>query len=146
MVSRLEADRRRHALAIAEIDRVLEQVGRVVGAVVGGGGAPVAEAGPRLELTFPGRVAAGKRGRFSMTGEQSVLEFIRREGRPSTADVNAHWRREGRRGTANVILLRLLKMGMIAREADASVRGSRYVALGEKGAEAVDAGAVSCVR
>lgn len=137
MISRLEADRQRHARAILEIDRVLEQVGRAVGALQGDVGAtPDA---PRLELMLPAR---GKRGKFSLTGELSVLEFIGREGRPTTAEINAHWRREGRRGTANVILLRLLKTNQITRQLDPAVRGSRYVltaqSSGAEGATNVD--------
>ena len=35
-------------------------------------------------------------------------------------------RTEGRKGTANVTLLKLLKDGLIRREEDPAIRGSRY--------------------
>lgn len=125
MISRLEADRQRHADAICEIDRVLAQVGRAVGAFRPG----IAEVPVDASTAFDPAPARRerKRGRFQMTGERSVLELIRRKGNPTTAEVNAHWRGEGRRGSANVILLRLLKTGQIVRQADPRVRGSRYV-------------------
>lgn len=125
MISRLEADRQRHAEAIREIDRVLSQVGRAVGAFQDNHSDDPAGSQQAFEVGSPRRER--KRGRFQMTGERSVLELIRRQGNPTTAEVNAHWRAEGRRGSANVILLRLLKTGQIARQADPRVRGSRYV-------------------
>jgi hypothetical protein len=116
-IDQLEADRRRHVEAMAEIDRVLAQIAEAVGKPVRG-------------------VARPRRGRFPMSAERSVLAFIRDRGRPATAEVNAHWRADGRRGTANVTLLKLLKAGLIRRVIDPAIRGSRYVAA-DAGAEGV---------
>jgi hypothetical protein len=80
-------------------------------------------AGPSVEVTLHQR----RRGRFLQTADQSVLSFIEHRGNPSTAEINAHWRAEGRKGTANVTILRLLKQNAIRRESDPNVRGSRYV-------------------
>jgi hypothetical protein len=123
-VRRLEDDRDRHLKQIAAIDAVLAEVGRAV-ARLADGGPPVdpSAAPPTLKL-FSGPMS--RRGKFAQTGEQSVLALIAREGNPDTARINSHWRAEGRRGSANVLLLRLLKTGVIRREPDASVRGSRY--------------------
>jgi hypothetical protein len=121
-IKRLLADRERHAAAIANIDRVLNQVSAVLGGTPEGlpvNGTQV----PREEFSRGVR----RRGRFAQTAEQSVLEFIGAKGRPSTADINAHWRAEGRKGTANVTLLKLLKDSQIRRIEDPTVRGSRYV-------------------
>ncbi len=139
MIARLEADRQRHAHAIREIDRVLEQVGQAVSALRRDP-APTHTAGDALILhpqTPP--AARPKRGRFAETGDASVLNFIRREGRPTTAQINAHWRAEGRKGTANVILLKLLKTRAIVRQLDPNVRGSRYIATSEASATAQSA-------
>jgi hypothetical protein len=124
-IRRLELDREQHAREIAAIDQILAQVSRAVGSLRGIAELPemrehTADA-PRLEIPVRGR-----RGKFQQTGEQSVLGLIRQQTNPTTAEINAHWRREGRRGAANVILLRLLKCGLIRREADPNVRGSRY--------------------
>lgn len=66
------------------------------------------------------------RGKFARTGEQSLLDFIEMQRHPSTAEINAHWKHEGRRGTANVTLLTLIRRGLIERVSDPTVRGSRY--------------------
>jgi hypothetical protein len=128
MIQQLEADRRRHAEAIEAIDQVLAQVGRVVShARLDTGDFPVPPGGS-------GPPVARRRGKFELTGERSVLQFIARQGNPTTAEINEHWRSEGRRGVANVILLKLLKQGLIRRLIDASIRGSRYL-LTEAGQE-----------
>jgi hypothetical protein len=132
-IRRLEHDREQHAREIAAIDQILAQVSRAVGSLRAIGRLPdmpeYAAAAEGVQVELPVR---GRRGKFERTGEQSVLDLIRREGNPTTAEINGHWRREGRRGAANVILLRLLKCGLIRREADPNVRGSRYV-LTEQG-------------
>jgi len=122
-IRQLEADRRRHADAIAAIDQVLSRVGSALSAnrvapSDSGGGRPDASADLPVKR---------RRGKFAQTAEHSVLEFIQRHRNPSTAEINAHWRAEGRLGTSNVTLLRLLKSGAIRRIDDPNVRGSRYV-------------------
>jgi hypothetical protein len=122
MIQQLEADRRRHAEAIEAIDEVLSQVGRVVSlARIDTGDFQVPQ--PGVPIPPAGR----RRGKFELTGEQSVLQFVSRRVNPTTAEINEHWRSEGRRGVANVILLKLLKQGLIQRQIDAGIRGSRYL-------------------
>lgn len=113
----LQAERDRHAREIAAIDQVLGRISEVLGM---GSGSRL----PSLERT------KRSKGRFALTAEQSVLQFIREKKNPSTADINGHWRGEGRKGTANVTILKLLKQNAIRRENDPQVRGSRYVARG----------------
>src|SRR5205814_31141 len=50
-------------------------------------------------------------------------------GEPTTAEVNAHWRAEGRRGVANAEITRLIRAGSIRRVSDPAVRDSRYIAV-----------------
>jgi hypothetical protein len=130
MIKQLEADRRRHAEAIEAIDQVLAQVGRAVGM-------PRMDAGeftPSLQSLISAAPEVRPRGKFEQTGERSVLQFIAHRANPTTAEINNHWRAEGRRGVANVILLKLLKQGLIQRQMDPAIRGSRYLvtALGEE--------------
>jgi len=135
-IRQLQADRQRHAEAIAAIDRVLDRVGDALAVDRATAAAHAAEAGahggnpaapPTPEYTRYNVPAKRRRGKFAQTADKSVLEFIRRQGEPSTAEINAHWRAEGRLGTSNVTLLRLLKSGQVRRVEDPSVRGSRYV-------------------
>jgi hypothetical protein len=128
----LQEDRLKHMKAIEEIDRVLDRVNNVLGTVETAGGgaassraAASASAGREREPALPRH----KRGRFAKVAEISVLDFIRGAGTPSTAEINAHWRREGRKGTANVTLFKLLREGRIRRIVDDSVRGSRYATV-----------------
>ena len=126
-IQQLQADRQRHVDAMAAIDRVLGQIGDAVR------GLPAAQAAgatsapaPAVPQAFVTSATRRHRGTFERTGVDSVLDFIRRHGDPTTADINAHWRNEGRRATANVTLLKLLKAGIIRREVDHGIRGSRY--------------------
>lgn len=109
-IKALHALRDVHVSAIEEIHRELARLG-----ADGDGFHPSPDAGIKR-----------RRGRFSRTGEQTLLDFIREQRHPSTAEINLHWQREGRRGTANVTLLTLIRRGLIERVADPEVRGSRY--------------------
>jgi hypothetical protein len=112
-IRQLQTERARHMLAITEIDKVLEQVQSALAEV---------ESSDSL-----GDHSRRRRyQKLETTGEESVLEFIRDRGNPTTAEVNDHWQSEGRPGVANPILARLLKRKLLRRENDPNVRGSRY--------------------
>jgi hypothetical protein len=126
-IKRLQVDRQRHAQAMAEIDDVLTRINDALNAVrsIPEMGAANADArGPIVTEIFP--AARRRRGRFNQTAIQSVLAYIGDRGNPSTAEINGHWRSEGRKGTVNVTLLKLLNEGRIRRISDDSIRGSRY--------------------
>ena len=128
-IRRLERDRQAHADAMAEIDRVLA---RIEGTLrerkqAAGFASPLSSSLEARGSDAGSTDGRRRRGRFAKTALDSILEFIREKGDPSTAEINAHWRAEGRKGTVNVTLLKLLKQGIIYRKEDPSVRGSRYV-------------------
>ena len=120
-IRQLEAERRRHLEAVKVIDDILARVSQMVEP------GDIQVAPPRRLPTDPLILPFSPRGRFRQTGEQSILQFVESHGNPTTSEINEHWRTEGRRGVANVALLKLLKQGLIAREADPAIRGSRYV-------------------
>jgi hypothetical protein len=130
-IKQLESDRERHAAAMEEIDRVLNQINEALsnlkhnapGHIRGGTDEPI----PMLEIPSYFLERRRRRGRFEQTALQSVVDFIRSRGNPSTAEINSHWRAEGRKGTVNVTILKLLQQGKILRQSDPAVRGSRYV-------------------
>jgi hypothetical protein len=121
LVQRLESVRQRHIEAIGAIDETLTRVRDALHQV----NRHVADTtGDLVDVTVA--TSRPRNGRFSQTAIQSVLEFIKRTGTPSTSELSAHWRAEGRKGTVYVTILQLLKAGQIRRVADSSVRGSRY--------------------
>jgi hypothetical protein len=113
-IRQLQTERARHMQAIIEIDKVLGQVQSALTEV---------ESSDFLSADHSGRRRYQK---LETTGEESVLEFIRDRGNPTTAQVNEHWQGQGRPGVANPILARLLKRKLLRRENDPNVRGSRY--------------------
>jgi hypothetical protein len=113
-VRRLQTDRQYHARAIEEIDKVLREVQHLL-----------TRLHPSPEAAYPPRPPR-RYQKFDLTGEESVLAFVKSHGRPTTAEVNAHWQAEGRTSVANPILARLLRRGLLQRENDPTVRGSRY--------------------
>lgn len=86
---------------------------------------PVAKAGKKVGKKARG---AGRRGRgsFAKTAEESIIDFIKKNDRPSTADVNKHWQAEGRGGKADNTLTKMVKDGKLKRFKDQGVRGSSY--------------------
>ena len=126
-IRRLERDRQAHANAMAEIDRVLGRIDATLKERRNGSSVAAQILSSIEGIGDDAREGRRRRGRFAKTALNSILEFIREKGDPSTAEISAHWRGEGRKGTVNVTLLKLLKQGLIERKEDASVRGSRYV-------------------
>jgi hypothetical protein len=112
-IRQLQKERARHVRAIDEIDKVLRRVDYVLT----GFELPSADSKVWTQRRYQ---------KLELTGEQSVIEFVRTHDNPSTAQVNAHWKAQGRPGMANPIIARLLKRGVLRREDDPSVRGSRY--------------------
>ncbi len=66
------------------------------------------------------------RGAFELSGEDSVLAFVKSAGNPSTKEVNEYWTAEGRGGKADNTLTKLVKEGRLKRVKAKDVRGSRY--------------------
>jgi hypothetical protein len=122
-VKRLEAVRRNHLNAIEAIDDTLRRIRQALDDVRQ---ASPPSPGNSSAVPTPPPQQRSRKGRFNRTGHQSLLDFIRKTGNPSTAELSAHWRSEGRRGTVYVPILQLLKAGQIRRVQDHAVRGSRY--------------------
>ena len=130
-IQQLQVDRQRHLDAMAAIDRVLDQIGAALQVAPKPAGRESTASVARNDDGVVRREVPPqprRRGRFDKTGIDSVLDFIRERGNPTTAEINAHWHAEGRKGTANVTILKLLQDRSVRREQDPAIRGSRYLA------------------
>src|SRR6266702_2619402 len=130
-IKKLQVNRRMHASAIGAIDAALEQINQTLLTVRRATEASKEEAGRINEATPVAKATTESRRpktyrKFSRTGEQAILDLVRERTAVSTAEINKHWRAEGRRGSANNAIGRLLNDGHLHREAIAGQRGSRY--------------------
>ncbi|QDU71562.1 hypothetical protein [Mucisphaera calidilacus] len=125
LIGSLKQQRSEHVAAIAEIDKTFAQLGLEVSDTARGGGSRRASAPGRK----PGRPAGRrrKRGTFKVTGEESILGFVKGcKTPPAAKEINAHWQKEGRGGKADNTITRLVKNKQLVRVAAKGERGGRY--------------------
>jgi hypothetical protein len=131
MISELRDKRAAHQSAIAEIDAVFARLGINAdgGLVRRKPGRPAkAAAIPSVKSPGPGKRGRRRRGSFAKSGEQEVLDFIKSGNKPNSAEINAHWSKQGRGGRADNAISKLVKEKKIKRVEAKGERGSRYVA------------------
>lgn len=124
-LSRLLEQRKKHIRMITKHQQALDTIEQTFARL----GIKIEEEGRRLRRTA-GRPRTGQRRRrkkFRMTGEESVLAFVKKHGRPTAKEVNEHWKKEGRGGKADNTLSKLVKEGKLKRIPAEDARGSRYV-------------------
>lgn len=118
-IAELLKARATHIAAIEKIDGTLKGVTSLLG---GGVSLPA--------VKEVGTASTGgkrrRRGRFELSGEASILKFIEKAGTPTTKEVNAHWKNEGRGGSADNALTKLVAGKQLKRIALEGQRGSRY--------------------
>jgi hypothetical protein len=134
-VQELLEQKAKHTEALNRINETLSRIG----SMLGGNGSSAPRRGPGRPPASASAATGGessgggrrrrrrKRGKFSMSGEDSIINFIRQHRNPSTAEITAHWRSEGRGGKADNALSRLVKDRRLKRQAIAGERGSRYL-------------------
>jgi hypothetical protein len=71
-------------------------------------------------------VGPRKRGKFKQTGEQTILSLLKSGKSLTTKDINQAWVSEGRGGTANVLLGKLVQGNKLKRTKVKGEQGSRY--------------------
>ena len=130
-IKALQANRQKHAEAIAAIDAVLSRIGQTLTSMRAANGAPdsiqgAGDSGPIPEISFRPITRSRKYRKLPLTGDEFVLDLIRRQGSPTTHQINTLWRAQGRGGVANNVIGRLLKQGLIEREHLEDQRGSKY--------------------
>jgi hypothetical protein len=135
VLGKARAQRKEYVAKIAKLQAKVDDIDASLRAGGMDFGAP--SAGPKPARKTRGRPRkAGRgggrrsRGQFTVTGEDSVIAFIKKHGNPTTAEVNKHWKSEGRGGLANNTLTRLTQQKQLKRVKEEGVRGSRYTVAG----------------
>ncbi len=99
-----------HLSAIEAIDGLLGKISHMLGGKLE---SPKAE--KAAKLTSTGKKRRKRRGKFTMSGDDSILAFIKSAGTPTTKEVNKHWKGEGRGGSADNALTKLVKTKKLKR-------------------------------
>ena len=134
-IQRLLDERQLHAQAITSIDETLAKVGAALGTTA----KPPRPAAPAKKAAAPKPAPAkpapakpapakGKRTRrqFAISGEQSILQFIKSKSNPRGSEIESHWKSEGRKGRAINLISKLAKEKKLKRIPLKNERGSRY--------------------
>lgn len=136
-IQKLLSDRQMHLDALAAIDDTLAKVGSALGASGGVGprrGRPPknttaapAGASPAPSASSGGGKKRRKRGKFSVSGDESILTFLQAQKDATTSDIAKHWASEGRGGKPDNALSKLVKEKKLKRTPlGEGIRGSTY--------------------
>ena len=123
-IEQLLQERQEHREAITRIDQMLERVSNALETRSSPGR-------PRGENHFseakqPLRTRRRRRRKFAVSGDESIIAFVKDRKNPTTKDLTKHWTSEGRGGTAANALSRLVKEKKLKRTPLEGERGSRY--------------------
>ena len=127
-LQRLLEERQQHGDALARIDSTLEQIRFALQAVGGANG----KRGPtRSHAALAKRSAAprrrrGSRGTFATSATQMILSLAGQRGGATTQEIKAKWKSEGRGGTADNALSKMVRDGKLQRTPLDGQRGSRF--------------------
>jgi hypothetical protein len=127
-VQQLLDERQEHEDAVQRINQTLESIQSLLGTPEvylkrGRRPAPTPIVGAAPAQTPSKR---GRRGEFAITGEESILAFVHEREKPTTKDINAHWKEEGRGGSADSLLGKLVKDKRLTRNPLGGKLGSEY--------------------
>ena len=126
LVQQLKADRQAHVDAVAKIDATFEQFGITPKPRKRRGRPPGSGKGAAKKAAK--KTGRRKRGRFSQSGDDSVLAFVKGKGSVTSKEINEHWTKEGRAGRADNAITKLIKAKKLKRQNIKGARGSRYTA------------------
>jgi hypothetical protein len=111
--------RQQHAAAIESID---ETLARVAGLLSSNGRVHKLAAAKGIRKGNRRRT----RRKFAVSGEQSILAFVKSKSNPVGREIEKHWASEGRAVTAANLLSKLVKEKKLKRTPLKNERGSRY--------------------
>jgi len=117
--------RKEHVDALADIDQTLARIQSVI--------RPKQLGRPRNAGVSSVQAAVAKRPqkssrprKFAKTAEELVIDFVKSKDGHTTPDVAKHWHAQGRRGTPDNTLTKLVKEKKIIRKPLEGRRGSSY--------------------
>ena len=134
----IEQQQIHHLEASVALSETLNQINGVLSALLGGGYvASASKATPKPEKSAKSAPAKreakaprkpGRRGRgnFATTAAESVMAFIEENKKPTSSDLAAHWKSEGRGGKVDNVLGLLVREGKLERTRIEGARGSYY--------------------
>jgi len=135
-IDQLIQQRQQHVEAAEQLTATIEQIASLLGTSLGGKrrGRPPGRprlnpvgAAPAPAAATPGRRRGRrKRQRFEISGDESIINFIRSHKDATTQDIKKHWASEGRGGTADNALSKLVREKKIKRFPLDGQRGSRF--------------------
>jgi predicted transcriptional regulator len=126
-VQGLLQERQQYAEAIVAIDQTLEQINSLLGSAAATTKPAVkAVAMPVAAPTLSGRGRARRPGELPTTGVQSILALVKARGNPTTSQINARFKAEGRHSTADTLLGELVKKGVLKKNPLGGRLGSEY--------------------
>ena len=145
LVKKLQDERETHVKAIEAIDLTFKQLGIETDAPAAAAPAKKSRRGrpkgsgkkkvtakktkaPKAAKTTKKKTSKRTRKSFSVSGDESVLAFVKANAGCTTAQVNEHWTKEGRAGKADNALGKLVKEGKVTRKNIKGQRGSTYSA------------------
>jgi len=130
-VDQLLQQRQQHLDAAEQISATIEQIASLLGTASGVKRRGRPPGRPRLNAISSAPSAGPRRGRrkrrrFEMSGEDSIINYIRGHRDATTQDLKKHWASEGRGGTADNALSKLVREKKIKRYPLEGRRGSRF--------------------
>ena len=126
-IERLLTDRQQHAEALAEIDSALEQIRSALQGINGTGVST--RPGPRKASagTMPApRKRRGRRGKYGTSSTEMILALVGQRGEATTQEIKAKWKADGRGGSADNPLSKMVKDRQLKRTPLVGQRGSRF--------------------
>jgi len=121
-IASLLESRQAHIDALEQIDKTLGQVSAALLLPTRNG-----RATPKPVAVGPVKRGRAKRKAFGMTAEALILSLVKEKKNPTTKEINAAWKKEGRGATADNTLTKLTKEKKLKRTPlGAGIRGSRY--------------------
>jgi hypothetical protein len=75
-----------------------------------------------------GRKKKRVRRKFAVSGEQSIVDFVKSKSNPVGREIEKHWKNEGRAGVAANLISKLVKAKKLKRVPLKGERGSQYSA------------------